>query len=169
MHTKGHFKEGLNAGEQDFDAVERILGLVAAANVEPEQAAQLSSLRGRGNPLKADLAAREERLAQHKALEDELRELKQNLKAVEARKDELVAQARAQISAQEAKRLILARLKRTLSEWYDDYLRRHRRGLVAAVENLWDKYAVTAKDIVSRRDRAGCELERYLVELGYAG
>jgi type I restriction enzyme M protein len=167
MHTKGYIKEGLNTGEQDFDAVERILGLVAAANVEPEQVAQLRGLRERGNQLKADLAAREERVARHKALEDELRQVRQNLRAVEAKKDELVAQARAQISAQEAKMLILARLKRTLSEWYDDYLRRYRRGLVAAVENLWNKYAVTANSILRERDQAAASLEKYLSELGY--
>ncbi len=103
--------------------------------------------------MKADLAAREERLARHKALEDELRQVRQNLKAVEAKKEELVAHARAKISADEAKALILARLKGTLSEWYDDYLRRYGRGLVAAVENLWDKYSVTANDILQQRNR----------------
>ena len=70
-----------------------------------------------------------------------------------------MAQARAKIGADDARRLILARLLRTLHDGYDAYLRRHRRDFVAAVENLWDKYAVTARDILagagSRRGGAG--------------
>ena len=85
----------------------------------------------------------------------------------ERQRDELVAQARAKIGADDARRLILARLLRTLHDGYDAYLRRHRRDFVAAVENLWDKYAVTARDILLERDRAAAELAGFLAELGY--
>ena len=78
-----------------------------------------------------------------------------------------MAQARAKIGADDARRLILARLLRTLHDGYDAYLRRHRRDFVAAVENLWDKYAVTARDILAERDRAAAELAGFLAELGY--
>ena len=113
------------------------------------------------------ITAREERLAAHQALADELRRLKAEERSAERQRDELVAQARAKIGADDARRLILARLLRTLHDGYDAYLRRHRRDFVAAVENLWDKYAVTARDILRERDRAAAELAEFLAELGY--
>ncbi len=136
-------------------------------NLEPELAGQLRAQAEEGRQLQESIAQAEARLARHKALEDELRLLKQEVKAVARRQDELVAQARSQIDPAAAQALILARLHRLLHEQYDDYLRRYRRELVAAVETLWDKYAVTARDILAERDRAAAELERFLVELGY--
>jgi type I restriction enzyme M protein len=38
---------------------------------------------------------------------------------------------------------------------------------VAAIENLWRKYAVTAKQIEAQRDAAAAALQGFLVELGY--
>jgi type I restriction enzyme M protein len=35
------------------------------------------------------------------------------------------------------------------------------------VENLWQKYAVTTKQIVSERDREAVHLNAFLKELGY--
>ena len=40
-------------------------------------------------------------------------------------------------------------------------------GLVAAVENLWAKYAVTARQILAERDREAAQLDGFLKELGY--
>jgi type I restriction enzyme M protein len=113
------------------------------------------------------IRARDARLEAHQALADELRRLKGEERSAERQRDELVAQARAKIEADDARRLILARLQRTLHDGYDAYLRRHRRDFVAAVENLWDKYAVTARDILAERDRAAAELAGFLAELGY--
>ena len=72
-----------------------------------------------------------------------------------------------EIGADDPRRLILAGLQRTLHDGYDAYLRHHRRVFVATVENLWDKYAVTAQDILAERDRAAGELAGFLAELGY--
>jgi type I restriction enzyme M protein len=38
---------------------------------------------------------------------------------------------------------------------------------IKAIENLWDKYAVTAKAIEKDRAKAAKQLEVYLAELGY--
>jgi type I restriction enzyme M protein len=38
---------------------------------------------------------------------------------------------------------------------------------VAAIENLWSKYAVTARQIEAERDQAAEALKAFLVELGY--
>jgi type I restriction enzyme M protein len=63
--------------------------------------------------------------------------------------------------------LILERFKRLLTEQFDEYLRQYQRGLIAAVETLWQKYAVTAKQILAERDREAEQLGQFLVELGY--
>jgi type I restriction enzyme M protein len=93
--------------------------------------------------------------------------LKTNIREVEKKKDDLVAAARAKIIEDEARQLILERFKRLLNEQFDEYLRQYQRGLIAAVENLWQKYAVTMQQILAERDREAEQLDQVLVELGY--
>jgi type I restriction enzyme M protein len=93
--------------------------------------------------------------------------LKTNIREVEKKKDDLVAAARAKIIEDEARQLILERFKRLLNEQFDEYLRQYQRGLIAAVENLWQKYAVTMQQILAERDREAEQLDQFLVELGY--
>jgi type I restriction enzyme M protein len=109
----------------------------------------------------------EERLARHKALEDEARQLKNDLRATEKKEEELVAAAREKIDREEARRVILDRLHRLLVQTYETYLRADQRACLAALENLHAKYAVTAKDIEAKRDAEAAKLKRFLVELGY--
>jgi type I restriction enzyme M protein len=78
-----------------------------------------------------------------------------------------VESARAKITEDEARTLILARFRGMLAERYDGYLRVYLRACIAAVENLWSKYTVTMKEIVAQRDREAELLNQFLVELGY--
>jgi len=50
---------------------------------------------------------------------------------------------------------------------YQAYLRADQRVCIKAIENLWGKYAVTAKEIEAERDAASQQLQGFLVELGY--
>ena len=75
--------------------------------------------------------------------------------------------ARAKINEHEAKALILERFKRLLTERFDSYSRQYQRDFTAVIENLHDKYAVTAKMILVERDREAEALNQFLVELGY--
>ena len=109
----------------------------------------------------------EKRLARHKALEDEARELKAELRATEKKQEELVAAARAKIGREEARRVIVGRLHRVLVQTYEGYLHADQCACVAALENLYGKYAVTAREIEAKRDEAAAKLKRFLVELGY--
>lgn len=106
-------------------------------------------------------------LEQHKALEQEQKTLKAQIKATEKRMDELVAAAREKIDEDEAKRLILERLHTLLGEEYEAYVRQHRQSCVAAVQNLWAKYSTTAHTLVQERDALAGQLNEYLVALGY--
>jgi len=86
----------------------------------------------------------------------------------EKKQDELVAAAREKIDRNEARRVIIERLHRQLVHTYESYLRADQRACLAAIENLYDKYAVTAADIEQRREAATAKLKGFLGELGYA-
>lgn len=111
--------------------------------------------------------AAEKRLARHKELEDEAKQLKADLSATEKRKEELVAAAREKINRDEARRVILDRLHRILVQTYEGYLRADQRACLATLENLHAKYAVTAKAIEAKRDAEAAKLKTFLLELGY--
>jgi len=115
----------------------------------------------------AEAAAIEKRLAAHKALEDKARALKAAIRSTDKKQEELVEAARAKISRDEARQVIVERLGRLLLESYRTYLRADQRACVTAIENLWNKYAVTAKEIEAERDAASKQLREFLVELGY--
>jgi type I restriction enzyme M protein len=109
----------------------------------------------------------EAQLKRHKALEDEVKTLKATIKGIENKRDELVSNARERISPNEARTVILARLRQTLLNTYATYLRAEQRACIKAIENLWDKYAVTAKVIEEARVDASNRLKTFLAELGY--
>ena len=89
------------------------------------------------------------------------------MRATEKKKEELVAAAREKIGRDEARRVILDRLHRLLVQPYEGYLRADQRACLAALENLWRKYAVTAKTIEASRDAEAAKLKAFFVQLGY--
>ena len=165
------------AGEEDFEDSE------SAGVLPPEQVkdlkAQLKEAKGQMKLAKRDRtfgdwtahqhdAQRlEAQLAQHKKLEDEAKALKALTRSTEKHRDELVAQARQKISPSEARQVILQRLEQALMDSYGQYLRADQRACVAALEKLWGKYAVTAKELETQRENAATELAGYLERLGY--
>ena len=129
--------------------------------------AEASDSEAEGVELASQIEAIDQQLATHDGLAEELKEKKAAIKQVEKQKDELVAKAREKISDYEAKELILERLQRVLTERFDGYLREYQRELIADVENLWSKYAVTTKTILNDRDAEATQLDDFLKELGY--
>ena len=166
--SRGWYLEGLTQKEGNFDVAGRILQVFEGRRLRPEEElARVEEVVRQGREAAeavTDIAAQ---LARHEALGKELKTLKANIRQVEKRQDELVAGAREKISEAEAKTLILNRFHRLLMEQYQEYLRRRLREFTAAVENLWDKYAVPLRDILAERDAAAEKLDRFLGELGY--
>lgn len=109
----------------------------------------------------------EKRLAQHKALFKERRVCGSTIKEIKEKRDELAQQARATIDPEAAKALILARWKQQLYETVADYLNRHERSLLTALESRYTKYEHTLNAILQERGDAERELSNYLKELGY--
>lgn len=166
------------ASEEDFEDTEGS-GVLPAEQVK-DLKAQLKEAKGLMKLAKRDRAFGEPavhqreverieaQLAQHKTLEDEAKTLKALIKSTQKNRDELVEQARLKISRDEARTVILQRLGQTLFDSYRQYLRADQRACVAAIENLWGKYAVTAKQLEAERTAAAAELQKFMVGLGYA-
>jgi type I restriction enzyme M protein len=166
------------ADEEDYED-EDDAGILPGEQVK-ELKARLKHLRGEAKLAKRDpnlgdhkayekeAAIVERKLERHKALEDEVKQLKGDLRATEQKQDELVEAAREKIDHDAARKVILDRLHRLLVQTYESYLHADQRGCLAAQENLHAKYATTATDIEQGRDVAMGKLKRFLDELGYA-
>ena len=165
------------AGEEDFEDTEDT-GVLPADEVKALKAA-LKDAKGMAKTAKRDTALGdwkafqleadriEAQLKRHKALDDEAKTLKAHIKTTTDKKDALVAQARLKISPDEARVIIIERLGEVLFASYQHYLRADQRTCVAALDNLWRKYAVTARQIEAQRNAAALALQGFLVELGY--
>jgi type I restriction enzyme M protein len=166
------------AGEEDFEDTEGS-GVLPPDQVK-ELKAQIKEAKGSMKLAKrdrefddwtayqAEAQQLELQLAAHKKLEDEAKSLKALIKGTMKKRDELVEQARQKISPAEAREVILKRLEQVLMESYQQYLRADQRACVAAIENLWGKYAVTAKRLEEARENASARFAGYMAELGYA-
>jgi len=109
----------------------------------------------------------EAKLTRHKHLEDEAKQLKADLRATQNKLSDLASAAREKIGRDEARVIIMKRSHGLLIQTYQDYLRADQRACIAALENLYAKYAVTAEQIGELRDEATKKLQQFLGELGY--
>ena len=164
---KFYCTEGFSQKAPQFANGQRILELAAEVGYVSEYAGPLKDAIAAGERALAQASRIAESLARHKVLEDEVKALRATIKGIESKRDKLVQSARVKISAGEARGVILERLRRVLMGLYEAYLRADVRACVRAVENLWGKYAVTARAIEAERDEASRELQAFLVELGY--
>lgn len=89
------------------------------------------------------------------------------LEARLARLDTLIETIGGQLTEDEAKGLILQKLYDWVKEQLTRYLNAQKRALVARVENLWDKYAVSSQQLEAERETTLDTLNEYLAKLGY--
>jgi type I restriction enzyme M protein len=132
-----------------------------------ENAARAKELETQIEVLNEANNAIDQKLAQHTALEKELKELNAGINKAEKKKDNLVQKAHEKITPEEARELIEQRFKQLMQASFDQYLRQIVTHLVKTVENLHNKYAVTVKDILAERDQQAELLDDFLQELGY--
>ena len=101
---------------------------------------------------------------------DYLDELEQSRKRLKERQNQfikLLRKAREALSDDACRDLVLEILKEKLLAHLDGYVTAHRREVIAAMENWWDKYRVTLRDIEEERDKATSRVAEFLGELGY--
>lgn len=164
---KGDVTRGMTQRDADFGAGDFILGIAEQVGFTSERIGAIREHMQSGAEAYDRAQKREDRLARHKALADEQRQLKSELRAIEKKMDELAAAARTKIDRDEARTVILDRMHCLLVETYEGLLRADQRVCLTALENLHAKYAVTAKEIEAQRDQAAAKLKGFLEELGY--
>ena len=165
---KGHYcTDGLTQREARFENGRRILELAEQVNHSSDYVVPLTTAMEQGAQARERAQRIEQDLSRQKMLEDEVKDLKALLKGNEKKRNDLVERAREKISRDEARTVIVERLRRELMNTYQAYLKADQRACIKAIENLWGKYAVTVKTIESDRDAASILLKEYIVELGY--
>ncbi len=159
--------EGYAQGDPQFTNGQRVLDLASSVGHNSAFTAVIEATMAAGRQAKATAERIEAKLTTHKALEDESKTLKAAIKSTEVKRDELVKQARLKISNDEARQIIVDRLGKLLFANYLQYLRADQRACITGIENLWGKYAVTARQIEAERNEAAKALQDFLLELGY--
>lgn len=96
-----------------------------------------------------------------------LRKDKVALEARIARTDALLTEIGGQLTAEQARGLILRKIYDIARAELDRYLNAEKRQLIAVVENLWDKYAVSSRQLEQQRAETLETLDGFLSGLGY--
>lgn len=173
-------RSNLAAQENAINAVEKRIretrSMLKTKNNESDLKLQLKRLGG-----EKFTAENEEQIRQ---INTQLEKLDENNKADRRKvnalnKDKSVLQSRidktdgilkdigGRLTEDEAQQLILQKLYDLVSNELIRYLNAEKRGLVQLVENLWDKYAVSSRELENKRTETLQELEGYLSKLGY--
>ena len=76
-------------------------------------------------------------------------------------------EAREALSDDDCQDLVLDILNEKLAGHLGSYVTAHKQEVIAAVENWWDKYRVTLRDIEGERQSAAKNLAEITVRLGY--
>jgi type I restriction enzyme M protein len=155
------------AGEPDFDSAKAALAVAKGKRAAAMFVDPIRRLAEDGPEIAARVARIEAQLERHKGLEDEVKGLKSELRVAEKKQEELIGKARDKIKPHEAQDVLLHRFHSLLGEAYGAYLDTDRRACTAAIEKLFDKYAVTAQAVERARAKAAGNLERHLKALGY--
>ncbi|MDP2268295.1 MAG: N-6 DNA methylase, partial [Deltaproteobacteria bacterium] len=90
-----------------------------------------------------------------------------SLQARLARTDTILIAIGGQLTEEEARRLILKKLYDLAGNELNRYLNAEKRGLFAVAENLWDKYAVSSRELERERTETLKTLDGFLRGLGY--
>jgi type I restriction enzyme M protein len=97
----------------------------------------------------------------------ELAAVKKKQKAVQQEFITRLGKARAELTADQERDLVLCLTKNDLTTHLDGYVTAHQQQIIAALENWWDKYAIPLHQIESDRAAATAKLATFLQDLGY--
>jgi type I restriction enzyme M protein len=98
---------------------------------------------------------------------NQLKVAKKQLKELQKQFIKRVHEARDTLSDDDCRDLVLDILNEKLSGHLESYVTAHRQEVIAAVENWWDKYRVTLRDIEGKRADTVDTLSKFMEELGY--
>ncbi len=158
----------IKAYQKDIDAKKPIAEKVEIATKQVEILTEKSTeIENEITPYEDSITADTDSIKKHVVLEDELKKCRTEVKELERYKETLVEEARAKITVEDAKSLIIKRWERTLHTVINDYQENHTRNLIAAIEELFEKYTTTLDSVLNSREKETQLLNNFLIELGY--
>lgn len=83
------------------------------------------------------------------------------------RADQVLTDIGGQLTDEQAKTLILKKLHDLATAELHRYLNAEKRQLIAALENLWAKYAVSSRTLEAERSQTLQTLDAFMAGLGY--
>jgi len=86
-----------------------------------------------------------------------------------AKTDAILAAIGGQLTEAEARELILKKIYDLVTNELRRYLNTEKRRLIATVEKLWDKYAISSRELERKRAETLKTLDGFLKGLGYLG
>ncbi len=128
---------------------------------------RLKELTEKVEPVETKIYELEQELQPYMEITSQLKEAKKRLKELQKKFIKHLHEAREALSDDDCKDLVLDILNEKLSGHLKSYVTAHRQEVIAAVENWWDKYRVTVKDIEGEREDAVMALSEFSRELGY--
>jgi type I restriction enzyme M protein len=106
----------------------------------------------------------------------EIKKLKARLAAVKKRQKEVatafhatLAHARGKLTPEQEQDLVLSIWQEDLRAHLHGYITIRRQRIVAALDNWWDKYAVSLSELEAHRAAVASQLVSFLKGAGYAG
>jgi type I restriction enzyme M protein len=86
-----------------------------------------------------------------------------------AKTEAILSAIESQLTEEDARHLILKKLYDIAANELNRYLNAEKRALIAGVEKLWDKYAVSSRELQVERTETLKTLDGFLQKLGYFG
>lgn len=99
--------------------------------------------------------------------EKELKKLNKELKLKQQTLEESIKQKRETLTEEEAKVLLLEKLKETIKQGLEKYINAEKKELIRVFEKLWDKYKISLRELITERDKETEKLNEFLRMLNY--
>ncbi|MBL7174433.1 MAG: N-6 DNA methylase [Desulfobacteraceae bacterium] len=132
-----------------------------------ELKAQLKALIEKVEPVETKIYEMEQELQPYMEITSQLKEAKKQLKELQKKFIKRLHEACDALSDDGYCDLVLDILNEKLAGHLDSYVTAHRQEVIATVENWWNKYRATMRDIEGEREDAVMALSEFSRELGY--
>jgi len=109
----------------------------------------------------------EDLLDKIKRKETGLKESRKLLKEKQKELEDKIEEKRQNFKENEAKELILQKLHDSIQNEMHRYLNAEKKKIVAVFEKLWEKYKISAKEIIENRNQSSSKLNELLKKLDY--
>jgi type I restriction enzyme M protein len=129
---------------------------------------RLKALTEKVKPVENKIRELEQELQPYVEITGQLKGAKKRFKELRKRFIKRLHEAREALSDDDCRDLVLDIMNEKLAGHLESYVTAHRQEVIAAVENWWEKYRVTLRDIEGEREQVSTKLIHFEKKLGYA-